>query len=76
MTFKRQRNKTDKEQADAKKHAEQERHKSMKGDMSNKKFAEENGSFKEACKKAEVEPTTRQASKFRNKTGAAYNATR
>jgi hypothetical protein len=40
--------------------------------VSNKKFAEENKPFNEACEGAGCEPTTRQASKFRNKKGIAY----
>ena len=44
--------------------------------VTNKEFAKENKEFRKVCKTAEVEPTTRQASKFRNKTGRAYNATR
>lgn len=46
--------------------------------MTNAKFAEENVDFIEACKKAtketgiEIKPTTRQASKYRNKKGLAY----
>lgn len=31
-----------------------------------------NDLFLSACKKANVKPTTRQASKFRNRKGAAY----
>lgn len=38
----------------------------------NSPFAKENISFNECCEKAEVSPTTRQASKFRNKKGSAF----
>lgn len=44
--------------------------------MTNKKFAEKDKGFREACEKAGVEPTTRQASKFRNKKGSAYKASK
>ena len=39
----------------------------------NSVFAKTDKFFNDACKVAKVEPTTRQASKFRNKSGAAYN---
>jgi hypothetical protein len=42
--------------------------------QSNHEFAKSNGTFIQACEAAGVEPTVRQASKFRNKRGAAYNA--
>lgn len=41
--------------------------------VTNKEFAKENSTFQKACKTAEVDPTSRQASKYRNKTGKAYN---
>lgn len=41
----------------------------------NKLFAKEDANFQRACDKAGVNPTARQASKFRNKKGAAYKAT-
>jgi len=37
-----------------------------------KKFAEENVLFKNSCAKANVVPTTRQASKFQRGLGIAY----
>lgn len=40
----------------------------------NRTFAANDTSFHEACKLAGVEATPRQASKFRNKKGAAYAA--
>lgn len=43
-----------------------------KGFMTNKKFAETNEHFQDCCIVAGVDPTTRQASKFRNKKGLAY----
>lgn len=39
--------------------------------VTNKKFTED-GFFKACCKKAGVEPTMRQASKFRLEKGSAY----
>lgn len=44
--------------------------------MTNKKFANEDKVFKDACEKAGVEPTTRQASKFLNKKGLAYKTSK
>lgn len=38
----------------------------------NRVFAKNNAAFIAACSKAGTEPTTRQASKFRNKRGVAY----
>lgn len=40
---------------------------------SNKMFAKESPLFKKACERAEIPPTIRQASKYRNKQGKAYN---
>ena len=60
--------------AKARKHAEGERHKSLNGGVSNHDFAKEHGQFKACCDAAGVDPTTRQASKFRNHHGAAYAA--
>ena len=40
--------------------------------MTNKEFASTNQKFKEACAKAKVEPTARQASKWRRQTGLAW----
>jgi hypothetical protein len=40
--------------------------------QTNAKFALEDKAFRAACTQAEVEPTTRQASKFRNNQGSAY----
>jgi hypothetical protein len=39
--------------------------------ITNKKFSED-GFFKACCEKAHVEPTTRQASKFRMEKGRAF----
>jgi hypothetical protein len=39
--------------------------------MTNKKFTEDEF-FVACCKEASVDPTMRQASKFRNKKGSAY----
>jgi len=44
--------------------------------MYNDKFAREDQTFRMCCEKAKVEPTARQASKFRNKKGAAYKILR
>jgi hypothetical protein len=40
--------------------------------LTNKKFAEEDKKFKKACDRVGLPPTTRQASKYRNKKGLAY----
>ncbi len=42
----------------------------------NREYAEKNEPFKQACEKAEVKPTGRQASKWRRKTGKAWNVGR
>jgi hypothetical protein len=42
--------------------------------VTNAEFARTNGQFRAACERAGIEPTRRQASKFRNKTGAAWAA--
>lgn len=39
--------------------------------ITNKKFSEENEHFKNACKEAGIEPTVRQASKWRMGKGIA-----
>lgn len=41
---------------------------------SNKDFARNNVAFQAACAKANIAPTARQASKFRNKRGVAYGS--
>ncbi len=43
-------------------------------EVTNRMFARDNEKFKAACDKAGVEPTGRQASKYRNKKGRAYKA--
>jgi hypothetical protein len=43
-------------------------------EMTNRYFAENNKDFRKACKLAGVEPTTRQASKWRRKQGSAWSA--
>jgi hypothetical protein len=40
--------------------------------MTNKEFARTDNVFKLACELAKVEPTSRQASKYRNRRGRAY----
>ena len=45
-----------------------------KYEITNAKFAKENMEFQSACDRAGVQPTARQASKFRNKRGQAYVA--
>ena len=40
--------------------------------MTNQEFSDTDKSFLEACGKAKIEPTTRQASKWRNHKGMAY----
>ncbi|MFA7287264.1 MAG: hypothetical protein WC055_00130 [Melioribacteraceae bacterium] len=41
--------------------------------MNNKTFSNTVKSFQAACEKAGIKPTKRQASKWRNKTGMAFN---
>lgn len=38
----------------------------------NREFAEQDVKFKDACERVETKPTSRQASKYRNKKGLAY----
>jgi len=40
--------------------------------MTNKEFSEEDTMFITACEKVHIDPTTRQASKWRNRKGIAY----
>ena len=40
--------------------------------MTNKEFANNVQSFNDACRKIEIKPTSRQASKWRMKKGIAY----
>lgn len=41
-------------------------------ELTNKEFASQDSKFQNACQKAGVEATPRQASKYRNKKGKAY----
>lgn len=45
-----------------------------KGFKSNAAFAEKDSGFRDACEKAGIPPTKRQASKYRRGFGMAYNA--
>jgi hypothetical protein len=40
--------------------------------VTNREFAEKDKEFRNLCENSGVKPTTRQASKFRNKRGLAY----
>ena len=40
--------------------------------MKNSTFAQSDKLFQEVCKISQIKPTTRQASKYRNKKGSAY----
>lgn len=42
--------------------------------MTNRKFAKEDEKFQAACMNVEIQPTTRQASKYRNKKGKVFKA--
>ena len=42
--------------------------------MTNKEFAVQDAQFRKACEAAGVEPTARQASKYRNNQGLAYQS--
>lgn len=44
--------------------------------MTNKEFAAQDTKFRKACESANIEPTSRQASKYRSKRGLAYLATK
>jgi len=46
--------------------------KKLSNTLSNREFASKDKHFKDACEGAGCEPTSRQASKFRNKKGTAY----
>lgn len=41
-------------------------------EVTNRQFSKTDKNFLSACEKAGVEPTARQASKYRNKKGLAY----
>jgi hypothetical protein len=41
--------------------------------MTNSKFSRTNQEFKDSCSRANIEPTTRQASKWRSKKGKAWD---
>jgi hypothetical protein len=41
--------------------------------LTNKDFAETNKLFRDCCAKADIDPTTRQASKWRNRKGLAFS---
>jgi len=40
--------------------------------MTNTEFAHNNETFQKACKEAKIEPTTRQASKYKRRMGLAF----
>ena len=42
--------------------------------MTNKKFAAQDRTFRAACEAAGIDPTPRQASKYRNNQGLAYQS--
>lgn len=63
---------TKEEREKSEQHARKERHKSCTSGMTNAQFAQSDQGFKTACSKAEVEPTRRQASKYRMGYGKAY----
>jgi hypothetical protein len=45
-------------------------------DQANREYAATNDYFKRCCAAAGIQPTSRQASKFRNKHGKAWEASR
>ena len=45
-----------------------------KKELTNRQFSKQDKAFQDACKAAGIEPTHRQASKFRRGIGAAYAA--
>lgn len=44
--------------------------------MTNKEFAKTDGKFRDACAEVNIDPTKRQASKYRRKMGKAYKGIR
>ena len=44
--------------------------------MTNREFAAQDAQFRKACEVVGLEPSVRQASKWRNKTGLAYQSGR
>lgn len=48
----------------------------MSDKLNNREFAKQDQAFKACCEMAKIEPTVRQASKFRNRKGAAYKILR
>jgi len=46
----------------------------MNDRVTNAEFAKSDTGFQEACEKAGIKPTTRQAAKWRRKEGLAYKA--
>jgi len=65
---------TDEEKQKTFEHAKKEREKSMKDSVTNGEFAKSNELFRQTCDKVSIKPTSRQASRFRNKHGKAYTA--
>jgi hypothetical protein len=55
-------------------HARKAALRSLTATQSNREFAEKNEVFRGDCDAAGVEPTARQARKYRRKEGTAYNA--
>lgn len=51
-----------------------DRHHQVKNGITNRLFAKTDARFQEACIRAGVQPTKRQAAKFRRKEGSAYNS--
>ena len=49
-------------------------HQMPEGWVTHKEFAKADDKFRKACEAANVEPTSRQAAKYRQKRGAAFNA--
>lgn len=46
----------------------------MTKEVTNRQFAHENKEFQDACSKADIPPTKRQAQKFRHKKGKAWKS--
>jgi len=58
----------------AKKPKRQPIHQMPEGWVTHKEFVKIDDKFRKACENAGVAPTPRQAAKYRQKRGAAYNA--
>ena len=59
-------------QKQSREHALQQGLSSLYRDTTNAEFAKNNKTFRKACEAVDIEPTPRQASKYRRKMGVAF----